>query len=235
MYKIVQKEFTAYNGERFTFHYREDTNDYNTILSIIDNDEYKTALMGYKPGDTFIDIGAHIGIWSALMERLVPDAKIIAVEPLPENIELIKKNVGTMMLLPNAVYGRDGVNIKIHYADDSFGGKHHKFVGNMAGMKGDKFINADSISLKTLLKDIPHVRVLKIDCEGAEHMFFRFADRETLSKIDYIIGEYHNVPPQSAFKTRKALLNSMKGLFTDISTDKTERVFGQFWFKRNEL
>lgn len=234
MYKIVQKEFIAYNGEKFNFHYREDTNDYNTILSIIDNDEYKTSSITHPDVTTFVDIGAHIGIWSALMDRINPGANVVAVEPLPENVELIKLNANAE-IIQKAAAGRDNLKIKIHYANDSFGGKHHKFVGNMAEMKGDKFYLADSISLKTLLEDIPHVRVLKIDCEGAEHVFFKFANKETLAKIDYIIGEYHNVPPQSAFKTRKALLSSMKGLFEDISTDKTERVFGQFFFKRNEL
>lgn len=234
MYKIVQKEFTAYNGEKFTFHYREDTNDYNTIMSIIDNDEYRTKQMTYKPGDVFVDVGAHIGIWSALMERLVPDAKIIAVEPLPENVILINKNA-QVTIAEGAVSNRDNAMIKIYYGNDSFGGKHHKFIGNVQGFKGDTFYLAHSITLKSLLKDIPHVRVLKIDCEGAEHLFFKFADKETLSKIDYIIGEYHNPSPQSEFKTKASLLKSMKGLFTDMSPDEPKGDLGQFWFERNEL
>lgn len=230
MYKIVQKEFTAYNGERFTFFYREDTNDYNTILSILQNDEYKTAKMTYSPGDTFVDIGSHIGIWSALMERLVPNARVYAVEPLPENVDLIKDNTNAT-INKAAVSNRDETKIKIYYADNSLGGLHHKFVGNMCEMKGDTFYLADSISLKTLLNGIDKVKVLKIDCEGAEHLFFKFADKATLSKIDYIIGEYHNFP-QSNFKTKESLFKSMKGLFEDISDEKSEKRYGQFWFKR---
>lgn len=231
MYTVVQEKFTAYNGKQLTLSYRQDTNDYNTIVSILENDEYKTSQMSYAPGDTFIDIGSHIGAWSALMEKLVPDAKVIAVEPLPENTVLIRKNTNATVI-QKAVANRDGVKTKIYYADNSISGLHHKFVGNINEWKGEKFYEADSFSLKTLLKDIPRVRVLKIDCEGAEHSFFRFASRETLSKIDYIIGEYHNFNPTIQSKTRESLFNSTKGLFEDITENKKEKVNGPFWFKK---
>jgi|ERR1035437_1060488 FkbM family methyltransferase len=237
MYNKVTQEFTAYNGEKFTFAYREDTNDFNTILSITRDDEYLTSKMTYQPNDVFVDIGAHIGIWGALMQRLVPDSTILAVEPLPENIELIQLNVKdtyNVGINPSAVSNRSGMKTKIYYANDTEGGLHHKFVGNIAGkFKGDKFYLAETINLQDLLKDIPHVRVLKIDCEGGEHQFFRFATKETLSKIDYIIGEYHNFEPQSASRTRASLFKSMKGLFEDIG-EPSEATVGPFWFKRIE-
>ena len=111
MYNLKQETFTTYNGLGLPLWYREDTNDYDTILSILRDDEYKTNEMTYKVGDTFIDIGAHIGTWSALMEKLVPQAKVIAIEPLPENIELIKKNTNAE-ILQNAVAKRSGRKIK---------------------------------------------------------------------------------------------------------------------------
>ncbi len=61
MYNILTKIFTAYNGKPVIFHFRNDTTDVNTILSILEHDEYHTKELGIKDGDVIIDIGAHIG------------------------------------------------------------------------------------------------------------------------------------------------------------------------------
>lgn len=230
MYKLVNKEFTAYNNEKFNFYYREDTNDFNTILSITLNDEYQTSKIAYKPGDTFIDIGAHIGIWAALMERLVPQSHVIAVEPLLENTAIMAQNTKAV-IIQKAVANRSNTKIKIYYPDNSESGLHHKFVGNAQKIpRSDKYYISDSINLQDLLHNVNHVRVLKIDCEGGEHQFFKFADKESLSRIDYIIGEYHN-PDLNPNKTRQSLFRSMRGLFTDLSIGE-ESILGHFLFKK---
>jgi len=46
-----------------------------------------------KKGDTFIDIGAHIGYYSILARNIVGESgKVIAFEPNPESYKLLKKN-----------------------------------------------------------------------------------------------------------------------------------------------
>lgn len=75
---------------------------------------------------------------------------------------------------------------------------------------------------------------MKIDCEGAEFEFLEGASIEALSKVDYIIGEYHN-PKLEKTKTRKSLFKATKGLFEDLSDPAPEGILGTFWFKRKEL
>lgn len=229
MYNIKEEVFTAYTGKEIPFSYREDTNDYNTILSIVRDDEYRTKQMTYRKENVFVDIGAHLGGWSALMENLVEDARIISVEPLPENAELIRKNTHGE-LLQYAASNRSRIKTKIFYADDSFSGLHHKFIGNAMGFVGKDFVTVETISLNDVLKDYDSCRVMKVDAEGAEYTIFPFVSKATWGKIDYIIGEYHN-PLLDPAKTRGKLFSYTRGLFEDISTDKEDRL-GQFWFKR---
>jgi FkbM family methyltransferase len=47
-----------------------------------------------KAGDTFLDVGCHYGIFSVLASRLVgPAGRVIAVEPHPESLEVLKENL----------------------------------------------------------------------------------------------------------------------------------------------
>ncbi len=46
-----------------------------------------------SPGCRFLDVGANVGYFSALMARAVPDAVIIAIEPEPRNLGLLRLNL----------------------------------------------------------------------------------------------------------------------------------------------
>lgn len=47
-----------------------------------------------KPGHVFVDIGAHIGYYSAMAALLVgPNGKVIAFEPCPVNYALLARNI----------------------------------------------------------------------------------------------------------------------------------------------
>src|SRR5499427_10642972 len=39
-----------------------------------------------RPGATFVDIGANVGLWSLYAASIAPDATIIAIEPEPGNL-----------------------------------------------------------------------------------------------------------------------------------------------------
>lgn len=55
-------------------------------------DEYGSKKFSYQDGDTFIDLGSHIGIWALTMASLNPTFKVYAYEPIPENFRLLQTN-----------------------------------------------------------------------------------------------------------------------------------------------
>jgi FkbM family methyltransferase len=247
MYNVVKEDFTIYNGKVVPQWYRQDTNDYNTTLSILRDDEYLTKHpeMKLRDGDTFLDVGAYIGTWGALMQHLVPDAFVIAVEPLPENVALIEKNLPypeRASIIPMAATGKGIHAVKIHYGDETESGLHHNFVGTPGGTlrkntytSEEKFYEARGITLNQIVAYYPHIRVMKIDCEGGEYSIFKDVTAKTLAKIDYIIGEYH--PFTDGPSGKQALLDMMQGLFEDITLPDapSSGEIGHFWFKRKEV
>ncbi len=46
-----------------------------------------------KGAGTFIDVGAHYGFYSVLVGKSNPDTKIYAFEPIPENFEVLRRNL----------------------------------------------------------------------------------------------------------------------------------------------
>ena len=56
--------------------------------------EIKVLCSFCKPGDCVVDIGANIGIFSLNLSRAVgSDGRVIAVEPDPDNLRFLKKNL----------------------------------------------------------------------------------------------------------------------------------------------
>lgn len=48
-----------------------------------------------KPGDVAVDVGANIGFFCILFATLVgPRGKVVAFEPLPENVSILTRNTG---------------------------------------------------------------------------------------------------------------------------------------------
>jgi FkbM family methyltransferase len=50
-----------------------------------------------QPGDTFVDVGANVGLYTAALSRLrhiFPETKCIAIEPHPETAARLRKSIG---------------------------------------------------------------------------------------------------------------------------------------------
>jgi hypothetical protein len=79
MPKQGYKFFCRINRDDFLFM----TNHENEIMKYFSPNE----------GDTVVDIGAHIGLYSLIAaKRVGPSGKVIAIEPDPENFKILKKN-----------------------------------------------------------------------------------------------------------------------------------------------
>jgi FkbM family methyltransferase len=182
-------------GNKATMAHRIGTTDRMTIESIMKYDEYKAKEIPISEGDVFVDVGSHVGTWGIMMAMAI-ESQVHLYEPLPENCTIIEKSIKMNSLQdrvfchPVAVTGETYNHVDIHYTDDSTTfGKQHKYIGNMQG--GGNSIKVETISIEDIINSVGHVRVLKIDCEGCEVSGFASMSPENLSKIDYIVGEFH--------------------------------------------
>lgn len=186
--------FMSPRGRPVSMALRPDTNDFNTTYSCLNEDEY-----GFKDlhlDGWALDVGAYTG--GATVALLVdnPDLRVVAMEPVPENVALIHRNLAANDLTERAVVletaAGDGGEQHIRYGySGSELACHHAWVGNMSlitdpGPETPHILRKmQSVTLASLLKDYPFSFV-KIDCEGCEWDFLRKAQR-----LSVIRGEWH--------------------------------------------
>jgi FkbM family methyltransferase len=184
-------------GRDVTVHYRDDTSDLSTVGSTFRLwgnlvDEYQLGSLPPLSG-TAIDIGAHIGTITLALLADHPDLRVVAVEPLPENCDLIRINLVANGWEDRATVVRGaiakGKSARIAY---DFDGpdylRNHRYIGGMTlGKDADHAtITVPAVRLSSLIDgDCP---LLKVDCEGCE--WDLLAD-PAVARVERIVGEGH--------------------------------------------
>jgi FkbM family methyltransferase len=133
-------------------------------------DVMKLLARTLRPGDTFVDVGAHVGFHSVLAGQLVgPTGKVFAVEPAPWAVELLRANVWRhgldVTVLPFAASDAAGtVRLALEGA--------HRSGAHLT--EAQDAVEVEAAQLDELLPDVA-VDVLKVDVEGAEPLVLRGA------------------------------------------------------------
>ena len=125
-------------------------------------------------GDTFVDVGANIGIYSLHGARRVGHAgKIIAFEPTPETFQILKTNV-KMNQLPNvdcrqlALADRNG-KLSLVAGDRP---ASNRFAGPTQQIGKGLEISATTLDEFCSANSVAKVDFIKADIEGGERDFF---------------------------------------------------------------
>lgn len=139
-------------------------------------------------GKLFVDVGANLGRYEVLLGQNYE--RIIAIEPSPENMSFLKRNVANVKLknvefLQCAVSSQNG-NATLFY------GEHcgaHTLMGADLNAEG---LQVKTVTLDTLLKREDNVDLVKVDVEGAEWEVLE-GSKEVLPKIRRWIVEVHHL------------------------------------------
>jgi FkbM family methyltransferase len=136
------------------------------------------ALAELRPGDVAVDVGANIGLFTLLMARIVgPGGRVIAYEPEPDNLALLRDNVafnyltGWVEIIDRAAAGEAGT--ATFFATDRFKGnssliEHTSDYFTEFGVDASARIEVETERLDDRLADLDRIALLKIDVEGAE-------------------------------------------------------------------
>lgn len=125
-----------------------------------------------RPGDTAVDVGAHIGAYTLLMSQQVgPRGRVFAFEPDPVNFQMLRRNVDKA--------GATNVTL-VHAAVSDQPGKGRLFLGE--SNQGDHRLYDDGTSRASLPVDIVDldgyfagldVHFVKCDVQGSEWAVLR--------------------------------------------------------------
>lgn len=137
-----------------------------------------------KPTDVWLDIGANIGAFAVRAATHV--AEVIAIEPAPDNIAVLRENieingVDNVHVIEAAVLGAEKKQVSLALSN-TCGARHR--VGTVRGRSN---IWVEGLPINDLV-EYYKANKLKIDCEGGELEILREVD---LAPIEEIICEWH--------------------------------------------
>ena len=142
-----------------------------SVLGTYEAEEVETGLVKrlVAPGQVVLDVGANVGYYTLLFARLVgPEGNVVAFEPDPTNVELLRANVElngyrNVEVWPVALSNRSGSESLFLSAENS---GDHRLGG---GEEGREAVTVEVVRLDERLADLPaRVDFVKIDIQGAE-------------------------------------------------------------------
>lgn len=163
-----------------------------------------------------VDLGANIGFTSIYLYRRLTVEYLIAVEPDPDNVRVLRQNL-RQNSIPSAIITAAVGPIDGHASFRRDRASNLGFV-DPAGELDIRIVSMDSV-----IADLPsHTAetLLKVDIEGGEEELFA-GDVPWLSRFDYLMAELH---PSRANMTRIMNVFEAAGLHLRAGSNRGEPV-----------
>lgn len=179
------------NGLKFIVRAR--TMDKSVLKEVWLRNIYNKYGITVEKGDTVIDIGGHIGLFSVYAAEMSQTGKVYAFEPFKDNFKrlenhkLINKK-DNLFVYNKGISDKEGIQTLYLSPDNNTGG-HSLHPENSENVNK---VEIETIRLNDFCtkENIDRIHFLKLDCEGAEYEIL-FSDETILQKVDKIIMECH--------------------------------------------
>lgn len=146
------------------------------------------------PGErNFIDVGANIGYFTALMSKLAgPSGRVLAVEPEPRNFRVLRQNLALNGLTNVEVHAcalgeRDGTTMLGLYKAANLG--RHSILNVEAKQKVEVPLKTLNSLVGATAQNVRSWSLVKVDVEGYEAFVIDGAG-ETLPRIEMLVMEF---------------------------------------------
>jgi FkbM family methyltransferase len=179
-----------------------------------------------KPGDTFVDVGAHIGWFTTIASRCVGEAgQVIAVEPYPQNAKALRANLELNscenVLVIDAALGSQEGKLTLSEGTSSGG------VTALEWTTRRGLIEVPMSTLDELAAEIDAVALIKIDVEGWEADVLKGAS-STLSRTGSVLIEINKTNLAKAKSSAEELFEALRSAgfatFTPITQTGIRRL-----------
>lgn len=216
--QIITHEFQSH---KFYFNA---TRDAPALIQEIFADNYKVLEKNieFNPGDIILDIGANEGMFSIMMAKLYPHARVIALEPVPRTYYQLVRNIGLNGCMNidsyNIGVGKPGQKTTMLNVSKDFSGGSTSLCEYNPDHHDKTEVSLLSLDEVFELYGIDRCRLLKCDCEGMCYDIFYLT--KVLPKVDYMVIEIH-INHKLEFKGRRP-----DGLITWLS-NRTNLIHAQ--------
>ncbi len=176
------------SGKNIEFTLRRFAGDLDMFYEVFWKESYSSAHLKGKPVYTVLDLGANIGMATAYFYSCFPGATFYCVEPDPGNMELMKRNLAT--LVPPG---------KIHFLQAAIGEADSKgdlitsryaYNSRVITERENGAIDVHAMSSVFSHFRLHQVDLVKMDIEGAES--HAFSETRWLEEVKHIFIECHS-------------------------------------------
>jgi len=164
--------------------YRLNRGDIQSLREVWLEQAYKLPIDGRR--SVLVDLGANIGMTTIWLARRYGCEKIVAVEPVKANAQLVRSNFDA-----NAI---QAVVVEAAIGPSNGTAKFEENEASNQGHIGASGTDVRVICMASLLDHLlpnESVDILKIDIEGGEEALFKTDDLSWLKRVREIIIEFH--------------------------------------------
>ena len=185
-YFLLRRKQYSIRGFQHPVYLRPGSTDLDVLLQFLSDKHYDITY----PADInyILDGGGNIGLAAVFFANKFPQAKIISIEPDPENFHLLEKNI---QQYPNIIAVKAGL-----WSKDTFLEIYNEGEGKWALMvkESNDENGIIAVSIPSLLKqfNIIGFDLVKLDIEGSEKEVFESEDRAWLETVKVLIVEFHD-------------------------------------------
>jgi FkbM family methyltransferase len=181
-----------------------------------------------RPGDTFVDVGAHIGFFSMIASSLVgPSGKVYAFEANSILFQTLRSNAAQFPWMVASLRAVCDKNGSVAFSNPQQAGESG--WGKLASVRNEGHIElVEAVSLDEWHETLrfPPIRLIKIDAEGSEPFILRGARRVIENSRPYLIIELNDELLREVGRTRETVTNSLREqgyLIFAIGTDGLDK------------
>ncbi|MBP9152015.1 MAG: FkbM family methyltransferase [Flavobacteriales bacterium] len=174
-------------------------------------DKIQKQVLSSSESPVIMDVGANVGYLSAFSFTRFPKAKVVSVEPIPKNLELLKRNQlrnngFDWTVIEGVLSDKDG-ELEVQFDNSDSFSTSASMYGLDRGSDSVKVMSKTLVSLMTELA-LPAIHILKLDCEGAEYDILYCLTAEELNRIAFITMETHQIDDER--RNRDTLVSWLK-------------------------
>ena len=195
------------------------------IVNQINTEGLYNAVLADKTDLVIVDIGANIGLFSLYAQDSAK--RIIAVEPTPATLNILKRLVNTNIEIVEAALAfKDGtVDFFVH---------ENPTINSLAVNQSGERITVAAKTIKTILDElnVDHVDFVKCDIEGSEMFALDLLRlREVADRIDTWFIEVHQTSrgdepwPGNLEKNRQILMQRLRGVGYKVEAIVHDQIF----------
>lgn len=146
---------------------RSHTTDISVLGEIVVSKGY-AAVDSFRSNGLVVDLGANTGLFTRWILARCPQARVIAVEPEPGNLDCLAMNVeGRNVRIVRAAIGAWVRDVELHTSTGE-----HGFTMMGAPKAGRPAIKVPVVTMASILDGDEPIDLLKVDIEGAEAELF---------------------------------------------------------------